>query len=1217
MKHFAILHQCQFLDGAAKVLSIGVLALAAQGLLHAAPAIEPVYLTRTWFHRGPGVNILTTPSKLQVVVDDEGRHLVDESLNGKNNKFLKLAIDSLQQCDGDYYVSLPSGYMGNGTYHWYRLAKDGKFLDQAGVAAMTKAHTWSAQTTGFYTDHDERYGVPGLMIFPRAGLAVMRARSIQDSEDFNVVPFGADAAPVPFGEKDSVVLAFEPTPPGKRGGPLANAVYADPDGQGFWAVSSTKSGKILTVHSRPGLKADGGRSLNPSSFISVGDSKNESVESGVASDDALYLLVARLDPSIGGMAVERRLIRIDLAGEKITETPVAFQHYLKDVALTLCGKRLIAYAAKKVTAFDRDTLALQWSKDGSELGAKGLKDSNIYRITANPQGSRLAVALATAYRRADEPTRLVMLDAAGAVHQQWDLKPTSVDDMAFTSDGGLLFFGSDFTAKLGGTSAVRENEAASVALAEKNAGADGSVQEPTPATFDFVKTPLQERHKVWFDKPGGTFLPLGNGIFAAMVYGDTETARAILDVDSAWSGSDTNQGTFQSLGEVNFRVGHDPKAVKNFRRELDLRTGLFTVTYQLDGVTYKREAFCSNPSGLLAFRFSADKPGSLTGQLELTSRQKATFAKSKKGIGFSGVKPNGQKFACEMQVKAEGGAVIPADGIDGIRDTSTVRSGKRRESSEEYTSILLKGCDTVTVYVAGDTDYAMNPANGFKGEEPQKKIAPLLANAERLTFDQMKDESMADVAKLFDRCTFELATSAPDTEFMPVDKRRAAYKTGMYKKQVNDLGLQSLVFDAARYMMIACSRPGALPANLQGHWNEGNSAEWTGDYHTDINVQMNYWFVEPANLAECAVPLFDYIESQIPYWRKKAKQHFGENTRGWTVDYMNNIFGGGTYMNYPPGSAWLASHYDQHFEFSQDMSFLEKRAYPVMKELSEHWQDLLIKRPDGWLTTPKTSSPEHGPFQYGIAQDRQMVYDLLTNYQAASARLKRDADFSKVVGDLRSRIVPPKIGRWGQIQEWEVDEDSRYCRHRHMMHLFAAFPGREINPIDTPEMNAAAIKTLEARGDGSTGWSKAWRGSLYARMHRPDLAYSAISTVVTGFHDNLIWDGKQQIDAPCGYAAAICEVLLQSYRPLDGHDSSFEIDLLPALPKEWPTGRIKGLRARGGFEVDIEWQDGKLTHAMIRNISSAVGECSVRYRGATSKLNVPKGEARKFINSNL
>ena len=1216
-------------------LFAGSIALAAVQVLGGAASGEPVYLAQPWFHRGPEVNLLTTSAGVRVAVDNEGHHLVDESINGRNSR-ARLALDSLQACGGEYYAAVQKdGYAASVSYAYFRISQGGK-IQHTAVADVLKAGVSALPAFDACLDPDARHGMPGLLLFPKAGLAVLRGRSNQDSEVFSILPFSAEAPPVAFTNTDSVELAFEEhSSRGKRTGEMPAGVMADPNGQGFWYVAA-QSGKIAVVHAAPGVKPDGGRSLNLAKIRPIGDAGAESFEAGVAANDALYLLLAHVNSTIGGVDAQRRLVRVGLADGQLTETSLTLSHYLKEAALALCGNRIVAYDSHNVKLFDSNTLKPAGALDAATLSENSPKDYRICRVAANPDGARLAVALATAYRCPDEPSAMVVLDATGAVQQRWRLKPGSIDDLAATRDGGWLLFSSDYTAKLGGSMPVRENEAVSIAQADQSPAVDDSrtiaapaVAQPAPTKVTFGQGPLRERHKVWFGAPGGAFLPLGNGVLGAMMYGDADTARTILDVDSAWAGDETHQGAFQSLGEINFRLGHDPKGVTHFRRELDLRTGLFTVTYQYLGVTYRREAFCSYPRGLLALRFTADKPGAISGQLELTSRQKATFAKGKEAIEFAGQKSNDQKFACVMRVKTQGGEVLPAAGKDGVRDTSSQRGGKHTISSEDYQSVLLQGCDSVTLYVAGDTDYAMDPAKHFKGADPQQKIAPRLAHIGQMTFDQMKQESMADVTKLFDRCTLDLATGAPEAEALPVDKRRLSYRTRMTGSQATDVGFQALAFDAARYLMIACSRPGSLPANLQGHWNEGNSAEWTGDYHTDINIEMNYWFVEPANLAECAIPLFDYIESQRPYWRNKSKACFGDRVRGWTVDYMNNIFGAGTYMNFPPGSAWLSWHYAQHFAFGQDIDFLQTRAYPVLKELSEHWQDLLIKRPDGQLTTPKTQSPEHGPFEYGIAQDREMVCELFSSYLSAAGRLQRDAEFAKQVQELRAHVVPPKIGRWGQLQEWEGDEDSRYCTHRHMMQEFAVFPGQEINPLTTPELARAAIKTMVARGEGSTGWTKAWRASIYARLQQTNLAYQALSSVAGSFHDNLIWEGKSQIDAPCGYASGVCELLLQSQMQVAGdrvqgsgvspasefriqNSEAYLLQLLPALPAAWPTGAVKGLRARGGYEVDMTWQDGQLTVATIHNIASPTDKCVLRYGGRTIELAIPAGESREF-----
>ena len=1173
----------------------------------------PVYLSRTWFHRGPDVNLLTTPAGQQLMVDNQGRYLTDGSINRDLNRFIKLSLDSAKLCDGNCYMALQTGFHGS-QFHWFRVSTGGQFLRSKAlgeeVQAQEHVHKPVGETIGFYCDFDPVRGDAGMLLFPKIGLTVTCARATNDARAIAVAPFGTDGKAAPFTAKDSVQLPF--TTKG-RGSARAEGnefrVLADPDRQGFWYLCE-HGGKLMAVHGHPGLKSDGGRTLGLSQAIAVGDASTEAFEAGVAGREAVYLLLAHKDASIGGVNAKRTLVRVSLDTGRVATAEVSFKRYIRDARLALCGDRLAAYARHKLVVVDRKTLEPVWQKSSEDLSENSSKDYRIYRACANKDGTQLAVALATAYRHPGEPTRVAVLNASGHVEKNWLAKPGSVDDLTFTKDGGVLLFSGSYTAKLGGVTPVLKNEVASIATAGKHAVKNKANKSSAgPASkFTFLKTPLKDRHKIWFDHPGGDFLPMGNGELGAMMYGGTDTARAIFNVDSMWYGDEHHQGTYTNFAEVDFVLGQDPQKVTDYRRTLDLRTGIYTVSYRYNGVTYKREAFCSYPRGLWAIRFTASKPGSLSGSLQLEAKHDAKFSKNKQGIAFSGQLSNGEKFACDLRLEARGGQVLAEQGRDGVH----VVQHRRHSTNMPYNGIKLQGCDSFTLYVAGDTNYAPDPAHHFFGKDPQQKIAPRIANVSRMTFDQMAAESAADVSSLFDRCTLDLATDTPQDETLPIDKRHTAYRGALYRDQPADLGFQQLGFDASRYMMIACSRPGTLPANLQGMWNADGGAAWTGDYHTDINIEMNYWFVEPANLSDCAMPLFAYIHSQIPFWRQTTKQYFGKDVPGWTVQYMNNIYGAGTYMVYPPGSAWLSWNYAQHFEFGQDTQFLKDRAYPVLKDLSEQWQDVLIKRPNGELTTPKTMSPEHPPQQFGISQDREMVYGLLTNYIGAARRLNRDAGFVEKVEGLRSHIVPPQIGRWGQLQEWEIDRDSRFCHHRHMMHEFAAFPGRQINPSQTPQLAAAAIKSLEARGKGRSGWSMAWRGSLYARLGKPEKAYDSLAEVISTFHANLIWQGRNQIDAPCGYASGICEMLLQSYKPLDETDTRFEIDLLPALPKQWPTGRVNGLRARGGFTVDEAWQDGRLTKAVIYNVSSPTAQCTVRYGGKTTTLMVPRGGSTVF-----
>jgi len=1191
-----------------------LLLLCGPGLLQANTPSEPVYLSQTWFHRGPEVNIFTTPEGEPVAVDNRGRYLTSDEINRFSHRSVKLPMRSLQKIRGDYYLAREAGYRGNGIYQWFQVSDGDEFLAAQDVTELVgeKNQNLQVQTQGFNYDFDRVRGDSGLMVFPEGGLAVTCARGNTDSRMFRIDPFAATEPPQAFTKNDDVEMPL--TKGGYRGARLGGfevRAIGDPDRKGFWCVGS-QDANLALVHATPGRKADGGRTLGLGKIVNIGDTSVEQFEAAVAGDGMLYLLIVRENPSIGGVDAERRLLRVKLDGMKVEETPLSLKRYIRDARLTLCGDLLIAYARDQIHVFDADTLRPRWSRTADELSGNSSLDYGINRICARADGSRLAVALATPYRRPDEPTLVHSLDPGGDARHRWQLRPGSVDAIRFTDDDGILLFSDDYTAKLGGSTPVAENEAAAIALADQKAETKPEKEKPAP-TYAFVDKPLKERHKIWYAEPDPKqWMPLGNGTLGAMMFGGIEATRTVLDVDSMWLGDEQSQGTFSSLGSFSFALGHDPEEVTAYRRELDLRTGLYTVTYKYKGVTYTREAFCSYPRGLLAIRFTASQPGALSGELQLKSQFDAKFTKSKEGIRFAGQLPNKQdfhlKFACHMRLQSSGGQVLPAQGQDG----ADVTKARNKTLKHPYNSIAVQNCDSVTVYIAGDTNYVPDPAQHYLGDDPQPKIAEHLRHADKMTFDQMATESAEDVSRLFDRCTLDLATAQREDESLPTGERKNTYKRRLYHGETPDVGLERLAFDAVRYMMIACSRPGTLPANLQGVWNEGRGAAWTGDYHTDINIEMNYWFTLPANLAECHLPYFEYIESQIPPWREQTKRAYGESVPGWTVEYMNNIFGAGTYMIYVPGSAWLTWNYSQHFQFDQDLDFLEDRAYPVLKETARQWKHLLIERPDGQLTTPWTMSPEHPPKQFGIAQDRQMVYNLFTRYMAAAARLKQDAEFAAEARDLRSRIVPPRIGRWGQLQEWEIDRDSRYCGHRHMMHVFGAFPGRQINPYQTPQLTEAVATSLIARGPGFTGWSMAWRGSLYARMKMPERAYAALSGVLPRFHDNLIWESKQQIDAPCGFASGVCEMLLQSYMPLDDTDTRFEVELLPALPEAWPTGKVQGLRARGGFTVDQQWEDGKLTEAVIHNVSSPTDQCTIRYNGKTTTLTIPKGKSTTY-----
>jgi alpha-L-fucosidase 2 len=434
---------------------------------------------------------------------------------------------------------------------------------------------------------------------------------------------------------------------------------------------------------------------------------------------------------------------------------------------------------------------------------------------------------------------------------------------------------------------------------------------------------------------------------------------------------------------------------------------------------------------------------------------------------------------------------------------------------------------------------------------------------------------------------------------LPTPERLAAYKKGD-----PDPDLEELLFKHARYLMISSSRPGCMPANLQGLWNFRNAPAWRCDYHSDVNVQMNYWFVDAANLSECFSPYAEWLHSVIPVRREATKKEFG--VRGWMTRSENGIFGGATYHWVPGDSAWLAQNIFDHYAFTLDQDYLKNRAYPIIKELCETWEDFLKEGPDGTLVSPASISPEHGPKAEGNSYEQQLVYDLFSNYIDLSKALGVDEEFRKKVETMRGRLLGPKIGKWGQLQEWAADIDDPKDDHRHLSHLIAVHPGRQISPVTSPQLAEAAKVSMNARGDGATGWSKVWKIAIWARLHDGDRAYKLLGEFIRnnvyqnmyGFHPPF------QIDCNFGYAAGVNEMLVQSHM---GY-----IHLLPSLPKAWPTGNIKGLRVRGGYEMDIEWKDQKLTRAMIRNVSNPTGECELRYGEKTQKITVPHGESRLF-----